>query len=296
MISSKNVGDLEDYELVAAYARGNQKKITKSKAKTLEEALEQTVREVPGSVFLMNAKIYMIKKKYFAIEGDVWGLKQNANYKGFKVGDYVMWKTVTGYKKGTVEAIKNSEECVVIEDGSMHRTTIKFVKLMRADGAGQGYSYTINANILNSGNNSSYTTNAHFATSQTGSTWSSNYINSMPALTMSDSGTLFFRVLPVTSGEIGTYQLHFSISRTTGIQDNELASIILYPNPVTDRLIINGSDEIQLDGIEIYDISGRLIQTVEKDCWMINTSHLSKGTYLLRLLTSEGEIIRKFLK
>lgn len=137
MISSKNVGDLEDYEIIAAYARGNQKKITKSKAETLEDALEQTVREIPGGVFVMNAKIYMIKKKYFAIEGDVWGLKQNANYKGFKVGDYVMWKTVSGYKKGTVEAIKNSEECVVIEDGTTNRTTIKFVKLMRANGAVQ---------------------------------------------------------------------------------------------------------------------------------------------------------------
>lgn len=137
MISSKNVGDLEDYELVAAYARGNQRKITKSKATTLEEALEQTVREIPGGVFVMNAKVYMIKGKYFAIEGDVWGLKQNANYKGFKVGDHVMWKTVSGYKKGTVEAIKDSEECVVIEDGSLNRTTIKFVKLMRANGADQ---------------------------------------------------------------------------------------------------------------------------------------------------------------
>ncbi len=133
MISSKNINNLADYELVAAYARGNQKKITKSKAETIQEALEQTVREVPGGVFVMNAKIYLVKKKYFAVEGDVWGLKKNANYKGFSVGDHVMWKTVSGYKKGTVEAIKDSESCVVIEDGTVNRTTIKYVKLMRAD-------------------------------------------------------------------------------------------------------------------------------------------------------------------
>lgn len=124
---------MADYELIAAYARGNQKKITKSKAKTLDDALEQTVREVPGGVFVMNAKIYLVKGKYFAVEGDVWGLKQNANYKGYKVGDHVMWKTAAGYKKGTVEAIKDSENCVVIEDGTTKRTTIKYVKLMRAD-------------------------------------------------------------------------------------------------------------------------------------------------------------------
>jgi hypothetical protein len=69
-----------------------------------------------------------------------------------------------------------------------------------------------------------------------------------------------------------------------------------YPSPVTDHLIINCSNEIQLDGIEIYDIAGRLIQIVEKDCRVINTSQLSKGTYLLRLFTSEGEITKKFLK
>ena len=134
MISSRNISNLADYELIASYARGNQKKFKKSKAPTLQAALDQTVREVPGGVFLMNASFYIVKGKYFAVEGDVWGLKQNANYKGFKVGDRVMWKTVTGYKKGTIEAIKDSENCVVIEDGTMNRTTIKYVKLMRADG------------------------------------------------------------------------------------------------------------------------------------------------------------------
>lgn len=133
MISSKNISNLADYELLASYARGKQKKITKSKAKTIEEALEQTVKEIPGGVFVMNAKIYLIKEEYFAVEGDVWGLKQNANYKGFSIGDHVMWKDITGYNKGTIEAIKDSETCVVIEDETSNRATIKFVKLMRVD-------------------------------------------------------------------------------------------------------------------------------------------------------------------
>ncbi|MBO4654305.1 MAG: C10 family peptidase [Bacteroidales bacterium] len=79
-----------------------------------------------------------------------------------------------------------------------------------------GYSYTINANILNSYNNSNYTADAKFATSQDGNTWSSNYGNSMPALTISDGGTLYFRVLPYTNNEIGTYSLHIVITRTGG--------------------------------------------------------------------------------
>ena len=72
MISSRNISNLADYELIASYARGNQKKIKKSKSPTLQAALDQTVREVPGGVFLMNASFYIVKGKYFAVEGDVW--------------------------------------------------------------------------------------------------------------------------------------------------------------------------------------------------------------------------------
>lgn len=138
MISTRNIGNLSDYELLASYARGNQKKITKSKARTIPDAIDQTIREVPGGVFLMNATCYLVKGKYFVIEGDVWGLKQNANYKGFSVGDKVMWKTTTGYKKGTIEASKDSESCVVIDDETQKRQTIKYVKLMRVGDSNKG--------------------------------------------------------------------------------------------------------------------------------------------------------------
>ena len=99
----------------------------------MQDAMDQTIREIPGGVFLMNATFYLVKGKYFAVEGDVWGIKQNADYKGFKIGDKVMWKTVTGYKRGVLEAIKDSENCVVIDEETQHRKTIKYVKLMRVE-------------------------------------------------------------------------------------------------------------------------------------------------------------------
>ncbi|MCQ2270415.1 MAG: C10 family peptidase [Bacteroidales bacterium] len=104
-----------------------------------------------------------------------------------------------------------------------------------------GYSYTINANILNSYNDSNYTADAKFATSLNGNSWSNNYGNSMPALTVSDGGTLYLRVLPYTSNEIGTYSLHITISRQGGIEAD-----IYEPNnsPSTAYILdtINGSN------------------------------------------------------
>lgn len=135
MISNKNVvGDMGNYTQLAAYARGSEKKIEKAKAENIEQAIEATIKDVPGGVFLMNAKIYRIKGKYYAVEGDVWGLKQNANYKGFSVGDKVMWKTAfTGYKYGVIVAVKDSEECIVKDNEDGKEKKIKFTDLMRAD-------------------------------------------------------------------------------------------------------------------------------------------------------------------
>lgn len=158
------------------------------------------------------------------------------------------------------------------------------------------YNYTIEVVMFDCTNDPNCSVDAKIAVSDDGNNWSSFYGTSIPPMTIEDGGRLYYHVAPQQTAATGTYQLHFSISRTTGIQDNEFASIMIYPNPVTDRLVISGTNEIQLDGIEIYDITGRLIQTVQKDYRVINTSQLSKGTYMLRLFTSEGEVVRKFLK
>ena len=113
----------------------------------------------------------------------------------------------TAYNLGTMNA--NSTSYTV--NANFHVTTDNdYYKINLPT----GYSYTINANILNSYNNSNYSADAKFATSQNGTNWSSNYGSTMPALTISDAGVLYFRVLPYTDHETGTYQLQINISRS----------------------------------------------------------------------------------
>lgn len=78
MISNRNIDTKENYVLIERYVNDSKREIKKSKAKTIEEAIDKTVKNVNGGEFIKNAKIYMIQKKnkyYFAVEGDVWGVK-----------------------------------------------------------------------------------------------------------------------------------------------------------------------------------------------------------------------------
>ena len=73
MISTRNVDPNLKYEVISTYSGGSKRELKKSKSTSIEDAIDQTVKKVPGGEFLMNCKIYLINSKYIAVEGDVWG-------------------------------------------------------------------------------------------------------------------------------------------------------------------------------------------------------------------------------
>ena len=135
MISERNIDSKFDYQRITTYSGGSKRQLRKSRAKNLQQAVAQTVKQVPGGEFIMNAKAYIIKRKmstYFAVEGDVWGHPiSQGDYQGYKLGDRVMF-SIAGVKVyGKIVAVKDAEKCIV-EDDNGHKHTIRYDKLMRA--------------------------------------------------------------------------------------------------------------------------------------------------------------------
>jgi hypothetical protein len=133
MISNRNVDTKLNYELMASYSGGSKKELKKSRALTVEDAIDKTVKKIPGGEFLMNAKMYTVKrlkKIYFAVEGDVWGIKANLAYRGFKVGDKVildgMLNTIA-----TIKALKDDKTCFIERIGGFIEE-VKYDRLTKA--------------------------------------------------------------------------------------------------------------------------------------------------------------------
>ena len=83
-------------------------------------------------------------------------------------------------------------------------------------------------------------------------------------------------------------KITFSISgTTTEVESASANSIIVYPNPTQDVLIITG---INTQTLRVYDLQGRLLQT--EIGTQINVSNLAVGTYLLQI----GTQIVRFIK
>ncbi len=139
MISNRNIESKVDYVLLKPYSFGSEREIKKARFKTIEDAIDNTVKIVSGGEFIKNVKLYLVNEKYFAVEGDVWGLKPQetpiTSYKGFKVGDKVQWQDGFTKSKGTITSIDvNDPDIFVIkEEGTENFVKVKNKKLTKIE-------------------------------------------------------------------------------------------------------------------------------------------------------------------
>lgn len=74
----------------------------------------------------------------------------------------------------------------------------------------------------------------------------------------------------------------------------------VYPNPALNTLTINNAQSIALERVSIYDLSGRLLQTVDANTTGADTtldvSSLVATTYLVVIQTETGIVTKQFIK
>lgn len=82
----------------------------------------------------------------------------------------------------------------------------------------------------------------------------------------------------------------------SGIEDEEAASVSLYPNPAVDKVTFESTSRIKK--ISIYDLTGKMLSSTPANDTKtaIDISFLDKGLYLVRLDTESGTRVEKLYK
>jgi len=83
-----------------------------------------------------------------------------------------------------------------------------------------------------------------------------------------------------------------------GVNENALTEIRVYPNPTSGELIIENG-EWRIENVEVFDIMGRMVATVETRLiasLQMDISHLPSGIYFMKIKTDAGEVVRKIVK
>ena len=91
-----------------------------------------------------------------------------------------------------------------------------------------------------------------------------------------------------------TFHVHFF---TDGVaQYQNMADVLVYPNPTSDRLAVEGQGMLRVD---LYDAMGRLISDSYADSERITVSiaGMPVGLYLLKVMMKDGSVVvRKVVK
>jgi|GEM_PF-4404737 len=81
---------------------------------------------------------------------------------------------------------------------------------------------------------------------------------------------------------------------TTNVQTNKLENLIIYPNPVSDRLFIESPTRVKR--VEIYNLLGSLVRLAENDVHQVFVGDITSGVYLIRIVTEQGTVTQRFVK
>jgi lysophospholipase L1-like esterase len=107
--------------------------------------------------------------------------------------------------------------------------------------------------------------------------------------------------ISVTDGHVTVYQSYvLYVNGPTSNAENESGSIRIYPNPASDRIILDLKNQTQDAVLEIYDMTGKplLKKRYCPDCdavLYIHDNHLTSGIYLYTITTSEKTIKGKLI-
>ena len=99
----------------------------------------------------------------------------------------------------------------------------------------------------------------------------------------------------------GTSEWSQTITATTtnvGLEDYLRKSIVIFPNPAKEYVDIRIDGEMNVKGVEVYDVYGKLINTVNvvDNQTRINISNLADGMYFVRVMTDKGAVTKTFVK
>jgi hypothetical protein len=96
------------------------------------------------------------------------------------------------------------------------------------------------------------------------------------------------------SGITGTTTITIS-NQTVGLNQFDSKNISIYPNPVQNELFVV-LDNQEIKKMNIFDLSGKVIKTIDTDTSQIDVSDLSDGIYILKIHTQNGVSNTRFVK
>jgi hypothetical protein len=132
--------------------------------------------------------------------------------------------------------------------------------------------------------------------------WTSEELVLSDTLTVCDSVEVVFsaHTMATPTGFVGFAQfllddVSFNQPLSTSRLDGLSAHVNIYPNPTLNGFFIESPDYLSISSVQLANLSGSVLRRYNSDSRHIDVSAFSKGTYILKIETSQGAISKKIV-
>ncbi len=132
-----------------------------------------------------------------------------------------------------------------------------------------------------------------------------NSTNTMYAVLQNSNGVIRSRFYTVNlttgaltdlgDGSSRKYTLFAIKDQNLGVGDNIVDAFSIYPNPASTTIYVENVKGLEIRSVKLYDILGRNTNVKLIDN-TINIENLSKGIYMLNIVTEDGSLTKKIIK
>lgn len=117
----------------------------------------------------------------------------------------------------------------------------------------------------------------------------------LPLNTLLVDNTTYYATQTVNGNE-SLERLPVRVHLTLATGENELVSLIYFPNPAKNHLTITNQQDIEISTLRIYNSFGQLVQVNNNPNETIDVSGLSSGSYYIKIISDKGNATGKFIK
>jgi hypothetical protein len=117
----------------------------------------------------------------------------------------------------------------------------------------------------------------------------------LPMSTLLVDGMTYYATQTVNGNE-SLERLPVTVNLTLDVEDNELVSLIYWPNPVKNSLNVKTKQDLKLNSLSIYNTLGQLVQVIKNPNETIDVSELKSGIFFIKILSDKGSVTGKFIK
>lgn len=93
-----------------------------------------------------------------------------------------------------------------------------------------------------------------------------------------------------------TEEVTANVAAVTGVSEAAAGAFSIYPNPVTDRLEIVTTQDLDITSIRLIDVHGKMVHEGTLIDASVDVSSLSSGVYSVELLSQDMLYVKRFVK